>query len=73
MTNRVTGEIDFGDGLRIVPHCTVDSLSTAREKRVKRTQSSHSEIGNAMFSVLIRQSMEILRWKRFRQMTTVST
>ena len=35
MINRVTGEIDFGDGLRIVPHCTVDSLSAAREKPVK--------------------------------------
>jgi len=35
MINRVTGEIDFGDGLRIVPHCTVGSLSAAREKTVK--------------------------------------
>ena len=35
MINRVTGEIEFGDGLRIVPHCTVDSLFTAREKHAK--------------------------------------
>jgi hypothetical protein len=27
MINRVTGEIDFSDGLRIVPHCTSQSLS----------------------------------------------
>jgi hypothetical protein len=35
MINRVTGEIGFGNGLRIVPHCTVDSLSTGREKPAK--------------------------------------
>ena len=35
MINRVTGEIDFGDGLRIVPHCALDSLSTAREEPLK--------------------------------------
>lgn len=39
MINRVTGEIDFSDGLRIVPHCAVSSLATAREKPMKvRTQ-----------------------------------
>ena len=39
MINRVTGEIDFGDGFRIVPHRAVSSLATARERPVKvRTQ-----------------------------------
>jgi hypothetical protein len=27
MINRVTGEIDFSDGLRIVAHCTIQALS----------------------------------------------
>jgi hypothetical protein len=27
MINQVTGEIDFRDGLRILPHCSVQSLS----------------------------------------------
>jgi hypothetical protein len=35
MINRVTGEIDFSDGLRILPHCTVNSLSTAPERPLK--------------------------------------
>jgi hypothetical protein len=35
MINCVTGEIDFGDGLRIVPHCPLDSSSTGREKSAK--------------------------------------
>lgn len=35
MINRVTGEIDFADGLRILPHCLVDSLSTCSEKPLK--------------------------------------
>lgn len=35
MINRVTGEIGFGDGLRIVPHCTLDSLSAALGEPVK--------------------------------------
>jgi hypothetical protein len=30
--NRVTGEIDFRDGLRILPHCSLESLSLASEK-----------------------------------------
>ncbi len=39
MINRVTGEIDFRDGLRILPHCTVDSLAIVQERPVKvRTQ-----------------------------------
>jgi hypothetical protein len=39
MINRVTGEIDFRDGLRILPHCTVDSLEIVQERPVKvRTQ-----------------------------------
>ena len=39
MINRATGEIDFRDGLRIIPHCAVSSLSTARGKPVNvRTQ-----------------------------------
>ena len=28
MINRVTGEIDFSSGLRIVPHCSLQSLSS---------------------------------------------
>lgn len=35
MINRVTGEIGFGDGLRILPHCTVESLSAAPEQPLK--------------------------------------
>ena len=27
MINRVTGEIDFSNGLRIIPHCSLQSLS----------------------------------------------
>jgi hypothetical protein len=35
MINRVTGQIDFRDGLRIAPHCALDSLFMAREAPVK--------------------------------------
>ena len=35
MLNRVTGEIDFGDGLHILPHCSVQSFSTRSEKPLK--------------------------------------
>lgn len=35
MINRVTGEIDFRSGLRVVPHCRVDSLSTTPNKPLK--------------------------------------
>ena len=35
MINRVTGEIDFEDGLRILPHCSVQSLSTPSENPLK--------------------------------------
>jgi hypothetical protein len=35
MINRVTGQIDFRDGLRIAPHCALDSLFTPREAPVK--------------------------------------
>lgn len=39
MINRATGEIDFRDGLRILPHCTVRSLGAAPQKPLKvRTQ-----------------------------------
>ncbi|HVV73102.1 MAG TPA: hypothetical protein VHI52_16635 [Verrucomicrobiae bacterium] len=34
MINPVTGEIAFGNGLRILPHCAVSSLSTALQKPV---------------------------------------
>ena len=35
MINRVTGEIDFRSGLRIVPHSRVGSLSTAPDAPLK--------------------------------------
>jgi hypothetical protein len=35
MINRVTGEIDFRSGLRILPHCSVKSLSSGSEQSSK--------------------------------------
>jgi hypothetical protein len=35
MINRATGEIDFRSGLRIIPHCSVKSLSAGSEKPLK--------------------------------------
>ena len=35
MINRVTGEIDFRSGLRILPHCSVKSLSAGLERPLK--------------------------------------
>jgi hypothetical protein len=35
MISRVTGEIDFRSGLRILPHCSVQALSVGSERSVK--------------------------------------
>ena len=35
MINRVTGEIDFKDGLQILPHCAANSLPTPPERPLK--------------------------------------
>jgi hypothetical protein len=51
MINRVTGEIDFRDGLRIVPHCTVNSLSTARDEPMK-VQTQKLPLGDWKLHVL---------------------
>lgn len=45
MINRVTGEIDFSSGLRILPHCSVQSLSTdfGPSLKVETHTLSHKE------------------------------
>ena len=45
MINRVTGEIDFSDGLRIVPHCTTQSLSSGfgPSLKIETHRLSHKE------------------------------
>jgi hypothetical protein len=35
MISRVTGEVDFRSGLRIIPHCSIQSLSTDPESSLK--------------------------------------
>src|SRR5690348_13372690 len=45
MINRVTGEIAFSDDLRIRPHCTVDSLSAAREEP-RKVQTQKLSLGD---------------------------
>jgi hypothetical protein len=35
MISRVTGEVDFRSGLRIIPHCSIQSLSAGSESSLK--------------------------------------
>jgi hypothetical protein len=45
MINRVTGEVDFQTGLRILPHCSLESLSVKPEGPLKIKTQKLSRTG----------------------------
>jgi hypothetical protein len=57
MINRVTGDIDFRDGLRILPHCSAKSLIAASEQP-RKVQTQKLPLGDWKRHVLGSHSSE---------------